>query len=332
MNPATKNALKNAFKFGLMAGIIYYLYAKGLLDFTKVRAVLADPVVLAAGVSLILGTSTLCVVRWRMLLAGQGIAISFSEAFRLTFIGMFFNTALPGAVSGDVVKGYYIVRKQPDGKGKSKAFATLFLDRILGVSGLVIVAFSVMAAHYASMADIERLRPLIAFITLTFTGLVVFYGFMLKKWRFTNRINETLKRLPLGSYLSKIFEAFKCYEDSPGIILGGLLLSVTVHTCIILFIRMLAGNLGGFEMVPPAAFFLLTPLGLLVTAVPVAPAGLGTGHAAFFALFQLVGSTGGADLFTVFVAFQLFINLSGGAFYLRYKHTHPSLEVSANAG
>ena len=110
----TKTILKNVFKFGLMAGIIYYLYAKGLLDFSRVRAVLADPVVVAVGICVILGTSTLCVMRWRMLLAGQGIRISFGDAFRLTFIGMFFNTALPGAVSGDVVKGYYIVKQQPE--------------------------------------------------------------------------------------------------------------------------------------------------------------------------------------------------------------------------
>jgi hypothetical protein len=189
-----------------------------------------------------------------------------------------------------------------------------------------------MAANYASMNELPRLRPLIGFITLTFAGLVAFYGFMLKKWRFTDHINDLLKRLPLGGYLSKIFEAFKCYEDSPGIIIGGLLISVLVHTTIVIFIRMIAGDLGSFAMVPPAAFFLLTPLGLLVTAVPVAPAGLGTGHAAFFALFQLVGSTGGADLFTVFVAFQLLINLSGGVFYLRYKHNHPGMEIPANAG
>lgn len=314
-----KAIAKQLIKLLIMFGILYYLYSKGLLDFTKVARVLRQPEVLSLGLFTVFFAAILSVYRWRLLLSGQGIDISFIQAFKLTFIGMFFNTALPGAVSGDVVKGYYIVRQQPDGKGKSKAFATLLFDRLMGVSGLVFVAFTAMVINYKSMTNSPTLKTLVGFVALTFICVVLFYAFVLLENRFAKLIHKVLHKLPMGHIFGKVFDAVKCYEDNPKIIVKGLLTSILIHSSIVVFITILAKSLGGFESVDLSSFFLLSPIGLLVTAVPVAPAGLGTGHAAFFALFQLVGVKGGADLFTVFVAFQITINLLGGIFYVRYS-------------
>jgi glycosyltransferase 2 family protein len=54
------------------------------------------------------------------------------------------------------------------------------------------------------------------------------------------------------------------------------------------------------------------PLALLMTALPLAPGGIGTGHAAFYFFFLELGSEAGADLFTMFLAAQLLIALVGG--------------------
>ncbi len=51
------------------------------------------------------------------------------------------------------------------------------------------------------------------------------------------------------------------------------------------------------------------PFGVLVTAVPLAPGGLGVGHAAFDKLFHLVGLPGGANVFNIFTLSQLGLNL-----------------------
>jgi hypothetical protein len=64
-------------------------------------------------------------------------------------------------------------------------------------------------------------------------------------------------------------------------------------------------------------YFLLVPMGLLTTAIPIAPAGLGVGHVAFAALFSLAGSEHGAEIFTMYVTIQIVINLTGVFFYLR---------------
>jgi len=68
------------------------------------------------------------------------------------------------------------------------------------------------------------------------------------------------------------------------------------------------------------SYFLLVPLGLLLTAIPVSPAGLGVGQVAFLALFHWVGTSQGANLFTLYMASYVVINLTGALLYLFPLH------------
>jgi uncharacterized protein (TIRG00374 family) len=318
-----KKTLFNIIKFGFTAGILFYLYDKGMLDFSRVKSVYQNPKVLIFCFLGIYSTVLATVLRWWLLLQGQELKVSFKEAFNLTMIGVFFNTALPGAVSGDVVKGYYVVRKQPSGRGRIKAFTTLLIDRILGMSGLVVVAFFSMLYNFSELYEIRDLKPLILLISGLFVGVLVFFCLILIDLKFLKQVQKFLTKLPLGDYFSKLFEAVKAYESDRKIIYRGLIVSAMIHLVIITVIYVLASSLGGFDSIPLSKFYFLVPFGLLVTAIPIAPAGLGTGHAAFFLLFQKVGSERGADLFTLFVSFQLFISLLGGIFYLKHRENAP---------
>lgn len=324
-----KQKILNILKFALTAAILYWLYSKGLLDFSKVHGVLTNVKVVTIVFSVLLVCNLAGVVRWQWLLKGQGIETSFGEAFQLTMIGVFFNTALPGAVSGDVVKGYYIVRKQPDGKGRIKAFTTLLLDRILGLSALVFVSFFAMAFKYHEINSNPLLKPLCGLITLIWIGVIVFYGFVLFDSPIARQLQKTLPKLPLGHLFVKFFDAVKAYESCKRFIFKGFAISVAIHLSLISCFILLANALGGFERIPLDKFFFLVPFGMLVTAVPIAPAGLGTGHAAFLGLFQLMNVKSGADLFTAYVSFQLLMSLLGGLVYLKYRGHAPKPELVA---
>ena len=52
------------------------------------------------------------------------------------------------------------------------------------------------------------------------------------------------------------------------------LISVTIHMGLISAIVRLTHPLGGFDSVALNQFFFLIPFGLLITAIPIAPAGL----------------------------------------------------------
>jgi uncharacterized membrane protein YbhN (UPF0104 family) len=72
----------------------------------------------------------------------------------------------------------------------------------------------------------------------------------------------------------------------------------------------------------PALLAPIFPFGILVTALPLAPGGLGVGHAAFDRLFSMVGLPGGANVFNVYVLTQLVLNLLGVFPYLYMKSDH----------
>jgi len=57
----------------------------------------------------------------------------------------------------------------------------------------------------------------------------------------------------------------------------------------------------------------LVPLGLMVTAVPISPAGLGVGQVTFLALFQMAATSQGANLFTLYMASSALVNISGAS-------------------
>lgn len=314
-----KKIVINSLKAGITFGILYYLYSNGMLDFTRVKNVLTNVPVVLSCLGILLSTNLAGVIRWWLLLDGQGLRISKLEALKLTMIGVFFNTAIPGAVSGDLVKGYYVVRQQPDGRGRIRAFTTLLLDRLLGLSALIFVSFVAMVMNFNEMSSNPALKPLCGLISVLFAGVVGFYAFVLIEWSFSPKIMKLLSKLPAGDYFVKLYDAVKAYENSRHYVYKGMAISVAIHCSIISVFIMLGKSMGGFETIPLDKFFFLAPFGLLVTAIPVAPAGLGTGHAAFSGLFKMVGTTAGADLFTAFVTFQILISLIGGLFYVNYK-------------
>ena len=71
-----------------------------------------------------------------------------------------------------------------------------------------------------------------------------------------------------------------------------------------------------------ATQFFLMPIGLITVAIPVAPGGIGIGHAAFESLYLLAGYSGGADIFNVFVIVQLSVFLLGGIPYFLYSGSY----------
>ena len=71
-----------------------------------------------------------------------------------------------------------------------------------------------------------------------------------------------------------------------------------------------------------ATQFFLMPIGLITVAIPIAPGGIGIGHAAFESLYQLAGLSGGADIFNLFIIVQLGVFMLGGIPYFLYSSNY----------
>jgi len=318
-------------KLGLIAKLLLvvlllgFLTKKGLLSLSELHKIFDHPTLLAL---VILGTTINTVIgisRWQILLKAQGIQLDWLKTARLNLIGGFFNLALPGAVSGDLVKAFYIAREFPGKRGH--VFGSILFDRIVGVAGLVIVATVAMVMGYGPLHEHHVFQAVQGFVLLAFSGMVAFFGLIFFVPDSLDPVTRILRRASsrvrqAGSLL-RIYEGVRNYHSHRSMVASSLALSCVIHavaasSCMIFF-RVLDG-----AAIDPWGIFVVVPLGLLVTAVPVAPAGVGTGHAAFSWLFLLLGSSAGANIFSLLVVFQLFVGAIGGWVYLRYRAEIPN--------
>jgi uncharacterized membrane protein YbhN (UPF0104 family) len=84
-------------------------------------------------------------VRWYLLVRAQDLPFTLRNAFRLGLVGYFFNTFLPGAVGGDLVKAAFIAREQ---KRRTVAVSTVLMDRAIGLMGLIAIAAIVGTTYW----------------------------------------------------------------------------------------------------------------------------------------------------------------------------------------
>lgn len=311
--------VKFLLKLGFVVALMTFLVQKGFISLKDTgRAFSRYDFMVPAALALLLNAG-LGALRWQWLLKPQGIELPFSRTLQLTLIGNFFNIALPGAVSGDFVKAFYVGREVPGLRGRS--FGSILFDRVAGLSALVFVS----AVTLLSGASISK--PLQLFVALAAVGVVVFYGYIF--WvkpdrdpvlRVLKSLTETRPRV--GSIL-RIYEGLREYHTSKNVVIRVLLLSCVIHLIVGWSMLQFARALDD-EMISLISIYRVAPLGLLVTAIPVMPAGVGTGHAAFHYLFSLVGSVRGADVFTMVALCNLSIGAIGGLVYLRFKQMDPS--------
>lgn len=122
-----------------MAAGALYLAFRGE-DFHQVAAVLLglNLWVFAGAIGVYVVAQLIFVARWSLLLKVQSISIGFWPAVRLHFLGLFYNNCLPGFIGGDLPRAWYVTRHTDK---KLEAALSVFVDRIIGLIGMLIMAF-----------------------------------------------------------------------------------------------------------------------------------------------------------------------------------------------
>ncbi len=316
------------FKVSLVGAIFYFLWSRGLFSFEAVYSALSKPKELLPPVLVIFSLTALGTLRWQILLGAQGMQVGYLRALQVNLIGTFFNTALPGAVSGDFVKAFYIARDFPGRRGN--AFGSILFDRILGLCALVLVATGAVWAQWSSIRESSTL-PIIR-LTLTFgaSGVILFFLYLFLMPRRIDPIERTLVRLaqwkPFAASLLHIFEGVRAYQQNRLQVLAALTLSLIIHLGVSWSSTQFLIALGDGH-IQSSLLYVFVPLSLLVTAVPLLPGGIGTGHAALAWGLHSMGSNRGADVFTLFFLTNLAISFVGSFVYLAHpKSTRVPLE------
>ena len=297
-------------KVCLGAGILTVMALTGKMDLARIGRSLAQwPLMLCI---LGLGYAQLAVVafRWNFLLRTQALGLPFSRAWSLTMIGILFNAVIPGGIGGDLVKGYYLSRANPG--RKTHAAMTLVMDRATGLAGLFLVGGIMVLVNWHEAARSAATRSLaIGVMAGAVAGIAGIYaavraGGRVSQWSF------------LPAIARNAFGALHEYQSGHLAIPVALVLSALgqAMTCGMYYLALRATGDPGL---PAGQFFLIVPLGLVTSAVPISPAGLGVGQAAFFALFRIVSpnhATAGTDALTVLQVLLILLSASGLFWYI----------------
>lgn len=311
-----KNKLIQSFKILFAVGLIYWLWNSGKLNFSSLKYFLAPQWAFLGlsliGINLFIGSE-----RWRLLLKTQNRPTTSLSAFKLSMIGMFFNYAMPGGVGGDVVKAYYFHKDHSNSKVIS--VTSILIDRILGLYAMLLMGLIVMIYDYNHIATIPELQSLFYVVTLVTVGasLGLFLVFSSQVHR-AGHLQKLIQKLPMADRLQRLYTSCYQYGRSPSDLLKVILLS-WVGQAFSIFFLILAGTLSG-ATAPWATYFLVAPLGFIAIGLPLTPAGVGIGQAAFYVLFNLyLGnvSTLGPTIITALQVGQFFWGLGGAVIYLR---------------
>jgi glycosyltransferase 2 family protein len=299
--------------------LIYVVVKSGALKLESLKD-LCTPSTVAIGLVLVGINSWLLNWRWYWLLRARGFNVGLIETFRLYLIGLFFNYALPSSVGGDVVKAYYLARDQRD--RRLDAALSVLIDRVLGLYSMILLALLSGLYDLRFVLEHKEIKVMMSLTSLLFLAMSASFvvGFSKRVAEFF-RVPQILNLHPKLQFADKIFKAMQLFGEKKSVIFGSVFVSVIAQLITIAFFVFI-GTALGVKNVPLAAYVFCVPLGLVATALPVAPAGVGVGQFAFLYLFQAYAPGSGEMGATAITAFQLTLlicALPGAYFYIRQK-------------
>lgn len=324
MRKKARNFIIQTLKIVFSVGLIYWLVQSGKLNF-KALANLLQPQYLFPALLLVGANMFLTSERWRILLQTQSHHLPSWRTFKLTMIGIFFNFAVPGGVGGDLVKAFYFSKDHPE--SKMAAATSVLMDRVLGLYAMIIMALLAMLSDWTVVQTNKSLHVLWLAVLSLFIAATVGLGLVFSQ-KLYNRgsLKRRLQKLPLHSKTVRIYESLHLYGRSYKNLIASISISLLAQTFSILFM-ILAGHASGLGTeISLGTYFLVAPLGFMATAVPISPAGVGVGQAAFYFLFNIYTGHAtdlGPTVITALQVAQFVFGLLGAFFYMQRKERVP---------
>jgi uncharacterized protein (TIRG00374 family) len=210
--------------------------------------------------------------RWLLLLRTAAIPMSLWEATRLNFLGVFFNTFMPGSVGGDVIKAYYAAQRTPN---KAAAVVSIVLDRLLGLLGFALLAAIVCCVAVAlGASDVGHLQKAVLSSALLTIGVAGGLSVLLStRLRRIVGLGPLSRWLRLTRYTESLSEAARLFEHRllrlawPGALA---LLATIVMVSSFALVGLALGLQTSWY-----SYYLYVPLIMIISAVPLTPGGLG---------------------------------------------------------
>ncbi len=240
----------------------------------------SNPVYLFLAIALFAPVPLIQSLRFQLMLRAQEIELTYWESVKITMGGNFLNFVfLIGSTAGDVFKAYCTTLHT---ERKTEAVTTILFDRVVGLSGLLVVA-GLMS--FTGSAD-PMLRKLGVF------ALVMLGIFLLGAWMITAPklselvLQKMFARLPGIEYLKRIHGATERLIRHRPMLLLCLFLAVVLQFMVVgagvLCARALHMDFSGDKAWD---YFAYIGCGHMVAAIPISLMGIGTMEIAYKQFF-----------------------------------------------
>lgn len=203
------------------------------------------------------------------------------------------------------------------------AATTLFMDRLIGMYGMVLVSVAIILAEYSTIRNHLELHILSISVIGLFFLMSVFLAMAFSvSIKNNSSVIFLFHHVPGGSILQNIYDSIHSYRNNTISLIQALMLSFSSQFIIIFFVWFFA-EITGAPNVSLSTYLFMVPLGLISTILPITPAGVGVGQAAFYYLYKLytgIDSQVGPNAFTAFQIIMLCWGLVGAYFYVTRKN------------
>lgn len=263
-------------------------------------------------------------IKWQFLLHSRGIRVGIIALMRFYTIGYFFNNFLPSSIGGDAARSYLLGKRIGS---QTESLAAVVLERLTGLVTLIALA---LAGYLATPSIHGNLFVTASLFTLTL-GSAAIVGLIcaperiyeLRQWRQIKSASISNIVEKLGSMRS----AARSSLVSKKVILYTGLYSLGFHALSVMNVY-LAANVLKLD-IGLAGLFAVTPIILVIAALPTTPGGLGVWEWSYSVLLLPIGAQldDGFAIALLLRVQLIFFSIIGGVLHLLKDHTTPAQEV-----
>ncbi|MDY0135567.1 MAG: lysylphosphatidylglycerol synthase transmembrane domain-containing protein [Thiomicrospira sp.] len=301
--------MANLIKILISVSIIGFLLYK--VDATSVWDTMrnANLLYLALALVFILLSQLVAAYRWSLIMGLLNYSHPLGFYIRSYFKGSVFNQLLPTSIGGDA---YRVAEVKAHGGRLRDAFYGVFIDRIVGLIGLLLLTLS------ANLFE-NNLLPDHVFYTVNGMVLVAFAGF------FVLLALHKIQRLQDYKITQPLYDLsfqFRLVYKTPKRISQQLGLSILIHLLAMVAMFGIGHSVGINE--PMSVFLVIIPPAILLTVLPISFAGWGVREGALVVLFLMVGveQTLVLAMSLLYGILLIVAALPGLVFYLRSQHKY----------
>jgi uncharacterized protein (TIRG00374 family) len=165
-----------------VAAVFAFILSRLNLPLFVEQVRLLNPFYIIPGIALSIAALVLASLRLKIIVNVVAPGMSLFSLVAVNLVGLFYGQFLPGVVTGDVVKAYYLARTQAD---KVSIYSAVMIDRLVGITmnGLLGVVALIGNTLVLETLGLDANMPVI-FLVLAVAGLVGGYVLLplLERW------------------------------------------------------------------------------------------------------------------------------------------------------